>query len=551
MVEGNRAVQRPWYRNPETWFLVGILVVSLLLRLRLVGIDRIVRWDEPDYLTLGRHLITGQGYSVSGRVDVHYPPLFPLVTGLLYPLTHDMKLNSDICFVVFGTLFLLPLYWLTKRLFGARVAVMSTLMLCVYPALTSSVLFWGTMIEPLYLLLLFTAFCSVWLAWEKQTPTSYAVMGGLFGITYLVKPEALVYLGWFLALLLLGQLWRGKLMRSRTLLALLSAIAAFALVIAPYIAFLYRETGRILITGKLGVTYVAGEGAVLHDPGLYDRALARLDSAGEEIIWFSPDRFKYDLWQIIRADPRAFLLRTWRNVNALESLLFVRRVFPFYLLVLVALGVLGQPWDKDRLVKELFLLATIPPVLVFLPFHIELRYFAAMLPVLVIWVAKGIDSLAWWVTQTWNKLRPKSTLAGRIGKVTAIFLCGLLVLYFVVLQPSVVADGLAGQNPSRREAGLWLKQHSSPDAMIMSRDTEVAFYADRRWAATPNEEYARFIEYVRKRGADYVIVDEREVTVIRPQLALLLDEDNPPPELRHVYTAPDPRGKTIVYEVLP
>jgi hypothetical protein len=84
----------------------------------------------------------------------------------------------------------------------------------------------------------------------------------------------------------------------------------------------------------------------------------------------------------------------------------------------------------------------------------------------------------------------------------------------------------------------------------MSRDTEVPFYAERRWAATPNEEYDRFIAYVRKRGAAYLVVDEREVTVIRPQLSLLLNEDAPPTGLRHVYTAPDIRGKTIVYEVL-
>jgi hypothetical protein len=126
----------------------------------------------------------------------------------------------------------------------------------------------------------------------------------------------------------------------------------------------------------------------------------------------------------------------------------------------------------------------------------------------------------------------------------------LLVLYFVVLQPRVVRDGLAEMNLSRREAGNWLKAHALAEALIMSRDTEVPFYAERRWAATPNEEYARFIAYVRKRGAAYLVVDEREVTVIRPQLSLLLNEDAPPPGLRHVYTAPDLRGKTIVYEVL-
>jgi hypothetical protein len=103
---------------------------------------------------------------------------------------------------------------------------------------------------------------------------------------------------------------------------------------------------------------------------------------------------------------------------------------------------------------------------------------------------------------------------------------------------------------SRRAAGFWLQENSPADAMVMSRDTEVPFYAERSWAATPNEEYSRFISYVRKRGASYVVVGEREVTVIRPQLSFLMDESSPPPELQHVYTARDDQGKAVVYEVL-
>src|SRR5512136_2325674 len=112
-------------RNPEFWVLLGLVLASLALRTSLLRIDRIVRWDEPDYLILGRNLFTGHGYTVSGRPELHYAPLYPLATGVLYPLTHDMKLNSDICFIIFGTLTLLPFYWLAKRLFGLRVAIMA------------------------------------------------------------------------------------------------------------------------------------------------------------------------------------------------------------------------------------------------------------------------------------------------------------------------------------------------------------------------------------------------------------------------------------------
>ena len=537
-------------RSPEFWVVLGLIIASLVLRTALVSVDRIVRWDEPDYLILGRNLFTGRGYTVSGHPELHYAPLFPLVTGVLYPLTHDMKLNSDICFVLFGALTLLPFYWLSRRLFGVRVAIMSTVFLCFFPALNSAVLFWGTMLEPLYLFLLFAAFYAVWLAWEKQSVLACVVAGALFGLSYLTKPEAIVYVGLVLVLLVLANLWRRSLFRWRTILGILGMALAFVLVISPYLAFLYRHTGRIMVSGKLGVTYVAGQGAVDHDPGLYDRALSQLDEAGEEIIWFSSDRFKYNIMDYIQADPRGFLRRIWQNVNTLEEVLFARQVFPFHLLVLVGLGLFGSVWDRDRTVKELFLVAAAVPVFIFLPFHIELRYFAPMLPILLLWVAKGIAALADWWQASLASAPTASRTPAALGRGLSILISLLLVLYFVAVQPRVVRDGLAGLNTSRREAGNWLKANAPAEVLIMSRDTEVPYYAERRWAATPNEDYATFIAYIRKRGAAYLIVDEREVTVIRPQLSLLLNEDDPPSGLRHVFTAPDPRGKTIVYEVL-
>jgi 4-amino-4-deoxy-L-arabinose transferase-like glycosyltransferase len=539
-------------RNPEFWVLLALVVASLAVRTALVHIDRVVRWDEPDYLILGRNLLTGRGYTVSGRPELHYAPLFPLVTGMLYPLTRDMKLNSDICFVLFGTVTLLPFYWFSRRLFGLRVAIMATLFLCFFPALSADVLFWGTMLEPLYLFLLFAALCAVWLAWEKESTAASVAAGALYGLAYLTKPEAIVYVGLMLLLLFLGNVWRRSLHR-RNILRIVGMALAFVLVISPYLGFLYRQTGRVMVSGKLGVTYVAGQGAVEHDPGLYDRALSRLDEAGEEIIWFSADRFKYNIVDLIKADPSGFLRRVWENVNTLEGVLFARQVFPFYLLSLLALGLFGSAWNRDRTIKELFLAASVLPVFIFLPFHIELRYFAPMLPVLLLWVAKGIAALADWLDQTWQNLRwplQQDAAPAGLGRSLTVVFSLVLVLYFAVLQPRAVRDGLAGMNLSPRDAGNWLKVHAPADALIMSRDTEVPFYAERRWAATPNEDYATFIAYVRKRGAAYLVVNEREVTVIRPQLSLLLNEDAPPAGLRHVYTAPDARGKTIVYEVL-
>ncbi len=536
-------------RVGEHWVVIVLVLASLVIRTGLVRSDRVVRWDEPDYLILGRNLVTGQGYAVTSQPELHYAPLFPMITGLLYPVTHDMKLNSDFWYVTLGALTLVPFYWLARRLFGRRVATVGSLLLCLYPPLNAGVLYWGTMLEPLYLFLLCSALATAWMAWERRTVGAYGITGLLIGLAYLTKPEALVYLVVLLAFWAVG-LWRAQRWRNgRAWLALLTSGLAFVLVISPYLGFLYRYTGRIMVTGKLGVTYVAGQGAVDRDPGLYDRALSRLDSKGEEIIWFSPERFNYDVMEYIRADPRAFARRVWQNINALERVLFARQVFPFYLLGVLALGWFGSAWNRARWAKEAYLLAGALPALIFLPFHIELRYFAPWMPLLMLWLAKGVEALGEWAEQSVRQPKLASARWQGVSMWVMSLLAAGLMFYFAIVTPRAAADGVAGLNWSRREAGLWLKENTPADALIMSRDTEVPFYAERRWTPTPNEEYERFIAYVRQRGARYVVVDEREVTVIRPQLDLLLDAASPPPGLRHLYTAPDPMGKTIVYEV--
>jgi hypothetical protein len=56
-----------------------------------------------------------------------------------------------------------------------------------------------------------------------------------------------------------------------------------------------------------------------------------------------------------------------------------------------------------------------------------------------------------------------------------------------------------------------------------------------------------FVQYARARGVDYVVVDEREVTVIRPHMQALLYAETAPPEFRLLYQYAGNKGRTLVY----
>ena len=97
--------------------------------------------------------------------------------------------------------------------------------------------------------------------------------------------------------------------------------------------------------------------------------------------------------------------------------------------------------------------------------------------------------------------------------------------------------------------GLWLRANTPPDAVIMARDLSVAVYAERDWVPSPHADYEHYIAYARAHGADYLVADEWELTVLRPQLRLLLDTASPPSDLELVYECRDEKGVTLVYRI--
>jgi len=123
------------------------------------------------------------------------------------------------------------------------------------------------------------------------------------------------------------------------------------------------------------------------------------------------------------------------------------------------------------------------------------------------------------------------------------------VAYLGFAHVRTVRHGMADFSYGHKEAGLWLKENTPADEAIMSRDLAISLYAQRGFVASPRAEYVEYLDYAARHGADYLVVDERELRVLRPHLAFLLDEDSPPSELEPVFSVMDDKGRTIVYRI--
>jgi len=532
------ASQRPWF---TTIALAGILLLALAVRVAWAMQPRSIRWDEPDYLLLARSLLNGQGYRLNNLPELHTPPLGPLLAALAVKLGAPLDAGMLVWHVIAGVALVGILYGLARDLTGRRdIALLSALLAAMASALAVQPLYWGSMTESLFMAWLLAALWAAWRALGTEDWKPYALAGLLFVLSYLTRPEGLIWWAWF-ALLLAGV----TLVQRRSWRPMALYLALFLILALPYLAYLYRYTGHIILSGKTGLTAAMSAQIVEEGNALGNDYGAQLDSTGREILWFSPERFEISMLDVIRSDPAGALRRTLANGKKAAQVM-LRPLLGLLLAGLAAFGLWARPWSKTRIPGELFLLAAILPLGVVPLFHVQPRLLVPAVPILLIWAARGLGGIMRWAGETlepWPKLRP-------LGLVWA---AAVLVAVLGLMGKEQVAAAQAGQRTysfSHNQAARWLAEHAEPDAVIMTRNAEIGVYADRAIIPLPNARWPQILAYGRARHASYLVIDDWEMRTVRPQLRFLANPAAAPPEVAFVASFSDRNRTTFIYKLL-
>jgi hypothetical protein len=172
--------------------------------------------------------------------------------------------------------------------------------------------------------------------------------------------------------------------------------------------------------------------------------------------------------------------------------------------------------------------------LVFLPVRIQTRFFVPWVPIFLVWASAALDLAGDWLGRRAGRpaLRHAPAAAAALG--------------LALLWPPVLVQGQRTLALGHKAMGLWLRQHGSPDAVLMTRDPAVALYADRVSIRCPNADLDAILGYARRRGASLWATDEEELTRIKPHLAPLLDPRRRPPGMTEVYRAAPDEGVNLV-----
>jgi len=493
----------------------------------------------------GAKALQREGLGALGQV--YKEPLLSFLLNLTAPIFGgDYEQAGKAISVCFGSLAIGLLFLLAYELFGSRLlAACSALLVALHP----QIIYYNThpFSEALYLSLIMLAFLLFWRAPRGGGVARAAAAGLALGLAFLTRipgiASALALFAFSLAVLTVNRF------RPASAVLRFSALAlGFLLVAGPFWLSIRYHKGEWRLSNKVGPNLLIREVYSAHDPGQkvedYERLLYGSDNT-------SRPKESGLLTSLVRRPLP--VLAAYRHQLFL-GLVLAHWVFPLVLvtlgLIAVAISARAQPEARMRGVVYLSLLA---PLFAYPLGHVERRYMVPLIPVFVLLALEGARWAAAPLTRV-IRLRSGGAAAQRLGLGLAAGAAALIILAWSGEELLAATRRTPWNEPIElKQAGLWLKAHAPPDAVIMARKPMTAFYADRPWVALPYTDYGGLLRSLREQRVSHLVMDEIFAGRLRPQLRFLLYEPERIKrltELVPVHVVNERRGRAvIIYQV--
>ena len=247
--------------------LLAVLALALVLRVWAAthAYDFRHGSDADQYERLAARLFGGGGFGIPGSENPYdFAPGEPYFAAAVYWLIGDVDPTAArIGMAIAGTLAVLVVFLLGRRLGGPLAGVIGAALAAVYPA----AIFYTSLFssEPIAMLTVGGAILAfLWANDPGRTPWAWLLPGALFGLTAYLRPEYLLLTLLFALLALVLVARRGGLLRG--VLAGAAIVFAFAVVIAPWTIHVSNDLGRFVPVSTGGGkalfigTYLPGDG---------------------------------------------------------------------------------------------------------------------------------------------------------------------------------------------------------------------------------------------------------------------------------------------------
>jgi 4-amino-4-deoxy-L-arabinose transferase-like glycosyltransferase len=513
------------------WVVLG----ALLVRLVWLRFDTFITPDGYYYARLGEALAEG---NLSGVLSPYWPPLYPVLLGLLSIVVRDVELAGRLISLVAGTLIIVPGYVLARHLVDRGAATVTAVLLALHPMLVSAST--RLLSDMLYAAMFVTAVLIGMHAAFDDRPRRAVWAGLLCGGCYLTRPEGFGYVFLFAALVPLVA-WVRQRMDWRAMgVSLGLMLGGFLLLAAPYALHVRSATGTWTISSKLNVHMLAGkENWYRLIPGEdlthADKIFASRRPAGAAPALAERPGESPAVGGIGDTVERFVRKLLW------EYRKIVPQVFPPIVMVLIGLGVFARRRRADQPLREVYVLAfAVATLLGYALTAVEPRYLMPLVPLFYAWVGAGVLAL-------WRRLG-RDAVTPRARLVEALVLPGLLAFMAVIWAQNLTylhRDSAYRIGEETKKAARFMRDRTDGEPVVMATSPDFAFYSESRdfWYL-PDESVETVVAYAARRDVDFIVIDEKR-TWWREGLSDLLEGEPVPPGLELVYRSDEVEGGRV------
>jgi 4-amino-4-deoxy-L-arabinose transferase-like glycosyltransferase len=489
-----------------TGMLLGAIVgLSLVLRLVwAVWYTGAIEPEGAEYARIAENLRNGIGYVgiASPGPQVIFPPLYPIFIATVSFMTGDYEWASRLISIISGAVLPLPLLGIASRLYNRRTGLVASLLAALHPFLIN--LSATCYSESLYFTLLFAGIYLVLRGLDKRSLGLWFLVGILFGLSYLTRPEAL---GTFAMAVVFSMRRRNENGRIRLGCAL-AAAGVFIMLASPYVTFLYRATGQLRLEGKsamsidYGKRILAGQSS---DEAKYS-INEKLEGTG---LWMRPF---VDMVQQTRLEPltavQIIIMAARGNGPRMLRYFWDTWLGGPVLAGLAMLGFFCTGWSRTNVRAHLFFLLAAASTLVgplTVPFDV-IRYAFVLVPLLVIWGGAGLVQIFRWSRRSTRAV--KFVGGGQVVQgICGVAVAGLFAVAVLLLSFRSIGDQDGGPNTRVvEEVAAWIRKQQNHPVKIMTRFTNLAFHAGAQWTHFPYTSPELALRFLVAAKVDYVVL---------------------------------------------
>ena len=482
----------------EKRHLAYILLLALGLRLYVTLFTPVIGTDGYFFVKNSQLYYAGQ--FLEGLREAHHP-LYPMLIALFNVAVGDFETAGKLVSLVFGTLTIIPLYFLTRSIFSHRVAIFAAFFIAMNAAHVRHSA--DIMTESTYIFFFVTG---VWLSWEmlRSTSTILPVLAAISSVlAYYTRPEGLgiclVVIPWAFVV----GFWEKKDLRP-VYNAFIFTLVTVILVL-PYILFVHKETGIWHITKKGSAREIAGYEIVPKPSGEKSIDIKYKKSDAERLYdWKEKGNYPmiglYIVGEFIKVCYYPFvpflLLGFFTIRQGREG---PQSILKYILSIRMALSS-SHPAGEFFVISIFFLYFAVLFMLAVSSYYTSGRYLLPLVALSAMWIGAGLER----TTQYLSKVTSQSfNMSPDRATVVLLLVLGVLTL------PK--AAKIKRQNEvMQKEAGHWLKHQTDKKPPIIMGLQKVAFYADCSYVPLPDGGYDALVKIARESEIDYLFVYSEE-----------------------------------------